>query len=192
MTNIIVLSFLLIAAFVFVILPMKFFVSSTKKTIELKEMQTSEISSIIMFVSKLKKDKQFQDLLAYKILSHMKKNTKFKSACLIHSGISKDDGSSYENAYKLHAEFNDEKFLITTLPISDIFDIEESFNAVNKILLSDDIPTKDIICDFTSGTKPMSLGMTVACIGEKRLVYFPGEDATKYLHINPGELMGIV
>ncbi|MBU0654636.1 MAG: hypothetical protein KJ914_05810 [Gammaproteobacteria bacterium] len=193
MIILIILFALLFAALGFLIAPMSFFVDKKIKELSLKEMPTSEISSIIMFVSDIKEDKDISELLAYKILCQMVKNKNKKNIWLIHSPISDRKGSSYQNTYNLVNQFQNDNFNISTQGIKDVFDIKESFNVINNIL---DLTKndKEIICDFTSGTKPMSLGMALACIGEKRLVYFPKtdqDDASKYLHINTGELIDI-
>jgi len=194
MTNIIILLSLLLVALIFVALPRSYFLSSSKKKINLEEVSTSEIASIIMFVSNLQQNEDVSCLLSYKILSQMNNNNKKKKVWLIHSSISKDDNSSYVNAYNLKTQFTSNNFKIETRGIDDIFDIEESFNVVNSILsVENKRPRKDkILCDFTSGTKPMSLGMASACVGGKQLVYFPkskDNDANNFLHVNLGEFM---
>lgn len=180
---------LLLAALVFLVAPISFFLGRQEKNLNLREMPTQEIASIVMFVSDLKDDRDIAELLAYKILDQMRKSQKKKSVWLIHSPISNKKGSSYENAYKLRETFNDEKFHIDTKGVRNAFDIKESFNVITDILNST-ADSRSIICDFTSGTKPMSLGMALACRGEVRLVYFPQtekNDASSYLHFNLGD-----
>lgn len=194
MINIVFLFFLLFISLIFILLPIKYFIPSDKKKIDLEEVATRDITSIIMFVSNLKKGEELSDLLSYKILLQMENNNKDKNVWLIHSSISKNTFSSYINAYALRSKFNASNFKIKTKQIDEIFNIEENFNVVNSILSSEENRNirNNILCDFTSGTKPMSLGMAIACVGKKRLVYFPktkDNDARKYLYINLEKIM---
>lgn len=188
----IILFFLLLCAFIFSIIPIKFFKNTKAKKIDLKERLTSEISSIVMFVSNLREDKDISELLAYKILSQMSKSHTKKDVWLIHGSIS-DSETSYRNAHLLVKKFQTDTLKIRTFCIEDSFDIAESFNVVTNVLKS--VKSRDdIVFDFTSGTKPMSLGMALACADEKKLIYFPQtkeNDAARYLHINIGDIIDI-
>jgi hypothetical protein len=191
MISLAILIILIFLAATFIILPERLFFSRDFRKLELDEKNTKDIVSIIMFVSKLNEDEAIEDLLSYKILNQMCKSSKNKSVWLIHSAISSENNSSYKNAYALYERFRKNKDIeIDTKAVVDIYNMEESFNVVNNILTS--AKAKNILCDFTSGTKPMSLGMALACINDQRLVYFPKTDknnAEKYLHINIKEFI---
>lgn len=193
MTTIILLFILLFVAAIFIILPLHFFSSDSIKKLKLKEVSTTDIVSIIMFVGTIKDNDDISSFLPYKIISHMKNSIIVKKRVwLIHSSISNEPGSSYQNACELSLLFSSENLIINTQCINNIFSIEESFNIVSGILSNNQNSKNDILCDFTSGTKTMSLGMALACIGDKRLIYFPhtkDNDAIKFLHMNTGELI---
>jgi len=59
-------------------------------------------------------------------------------------------------------------------------DAQDTFDTVNKIFRTSGYEVDEIIADFTGGTKPMSVGMIMACLPTKReLEYVAFNFATK-------------
>lgn len=56
-------------------------------------------------------------------------------------------------------------------------DAQDTFDAVNRIFRSSGYEPEDIIADFTGGTKPMSVGMIMACL--------PAQRSLEYVSYNP-------
>ena len=78
--------------------------------------------------------------------------------------------------------------------MDDIFDANESFQLINDIFSRQLYGTnpRQVVCDLTSGTKLMSLGMALACVGDRKLIYFPKtekDDAAQYIHIDTQSLL---
>lgn len=58
-------------------------------------------------------------------------------------------------------------------------DAQDTFDAVNRIFRRSGLKASDIIADFTGGTKPMSVGMIMACLpADRELQYVPWNSAT--------------
>lgn len=133
-----------------------------------------------------------ENLLAYKVLSHLesginKENLKY--AWLLHSDISSGNGSSYSSAVQLSRQFKSEKLKIYSHVIEDVFDANTIFPVVRRILGSENfgVPSKEVVCDCTAGTKFVTLGIALASFGSARLIYFPfggTNDASEYVEID--------
>lgn len=163
------LFFFLLIGIVFLFVP----INTDKKqsfSLEVAGLPTKEIKAIIMFISLPKPDDSLENSLPYHILSQMssQKDQK-KMAWLIHG----DD--SFLNAYGLLKKFENENFSIQLCRIKNIYDARETFLITNNILLSENhgINPKNIVCDSTSGPKPVTIGITLAAIRSSKLIYFP-------------------
>jgi hypothetical protein len=187
----ILLAAILAGGAIFLLIPTRVFVGAKEKELSLSPHRTSDIQGIVMFVSKRRNEERLEDVLAYKILSHMAtgKNPEKKRAWLIHGGTVDEPGSSYRNTVELITRFKDSGIKLKPVGIDDIFDANESFKLVNDIFARQlyGMNSRQVICDFTSGTKLMTLGMALACAGDKKLVYFPEKkeaDAAEYQHVD--------
>lgn len=58
-------------------------------------------------------------------------------------------------------------------------DAQDTFDAVNRIFRNESYQPDELIADFTGGTKPMSVGMIMACLPSKRQL--------EYVSYNPQE-----
>jgi hypothetical protein len=59
-------------------------------------------------------------------------------------------------------------------------DAQDTFDQVNRIFRRSGYPPQDLIADFTGGTKPMAVGMIMACLPQQReLEYVPYNATTK-------------
>ncbi len=188
---IILLAIILVGGFIFLLLPLRFFKDQQSASLKIVKFPTEDIKAIIMLVGKSRRDEAFENLLTYKVLTHMSsgQNNITKQAWLVHGDISNEEGASYHNTYRLVQKFKSDSLKIHTSNIENIFDASEAFSIVNRIFASDNlrISSKDIVCDCTGGTKLMTLGMALACVGNRRLIYFPKgelEDASEYLEID--------
>jgi len=83
---------------------------------------------------------------------------------------------------------------INSIVIDDIFnDVSAFFAEVDKVFTEKNkgIPLRDIVCDCTGGPKLASLGMALACLDRRRLIYFPridANDASEYMEIDTKNL----
>lgn len=189
MIGFILLTIMLIGGFIFLIVPLY---RSPKQEVSLKitKFSTKDIKAILIFVSTLRTGEPLESLLAHQVLSQMTSNnngTKF--AWLIHGDISNEEGSSYYNTYQLTKKFRSDTFKIQTYGVDNAFETKEIFILANKILTQENfgIRPKDIVCDCTSGTKLVTLGITLAAVRNGRLVYFLKGDtgeATEYIEID--------
>lgn len=185
----ILLAIMLMSGFVFLLIPVKYFKRSDS-SLKITRFSTIDIKAIILFVGTSRSGETLEDLLAYKILNLMSSHNRElqKQVWLIHGDISDQQGASYYNTYQLVKRFKSEYFNIHPYGIEDIFDANETFRLVNRIFLDvEDIKHTEIVCDCTSGTKLMTLGMALACIGKRRLIYFPKTtegDAKEYIEID--------
>lgn len=60
---------------------------------------------------------------------------------------------------------------------------QDTYDLVNRIFRQSDYEPSEIIADFTGGTKPMSVGMIMACLpAERQLEYVPFNPKTKLSH----------
>jgi len=193
---IILLSAMLIAGAVFLFMPLRFFAPEKEKTLATNRYDTAQIGGIVMFVSSRRKEEKLEDLLAYKILTQMAEgiSKKVKRAWLIHGGTLDEEGSSYRNTVELISAFKTSGIRIKPVGIDDIFDANESFQLIDDIFRRQlyGMNPRDVVCDFTSGTKLMTLGMALACAGDKKLIYFPKtneSDGRQYLHVDTQSLL---
>lgn len=62
-------------------------------------------------------------------------------------------------------------------------DAQDTFECVNRIFRISDLKAHEIIADFTGGTKPMTVGMIMACLPrERELEYVPYNPQTKQMN----------
>ena len=62
-------------------------------------------------------------------------------------------------------------------------DAQDTFDTVNRIFRTGGFRAEEIIADFTGGTKPMTVGMIMACLPpERELEYVPYNPQTKEMH----------
>lgn len=185
----ILLAVMLIGGFIFLALPIKL-PKNKNLSLQISQFPTKDIRAIVLFVPTLRKDEELEKLLAYKILSQLSNDkTSTKHVWLIHGDLSTEEGASYYNTHQLVKNFKSSKIRIQTYSIENIFDASEVFLMVNKILSSEnlEVKTRDIVCDCTSGTKLVTLGIALASMSNGRLVYFPKtetDDAREYIEIN--------
>ena len=186
----IILIFLLLIAFAFAIYPVKrigvpvntLFMSDSKRT--------SDISAIILFVSNLRKNSDVKSLLAYKVINNIIAGKKLKKyVWLLHGPIDErveDGSSSYSNAIQLKKLFKSDKLEVKTFDLEDIYDANESYLLVNRIYQSElsGVSPKKVVCDCTAGPKPVTLGIALACIAERNLIYFKDDEAEEFLEID--------
>jgi len=169
------LAIMLIAGFVFLLVQVK---PPKNKNISLKitKFPTKDIKAIILFVPTLRKGEGLEKLLAYKILSQLTNNgSSAKYVWLIHGDLSTEEGASYYNTHQLVKSFKSDRIRIQTHSIENIFDASEVFLLVNKVLSSESLEVKprDIVCDCTSGTKLVTLGIALASMSNGRFILGP-------------------
>jgi len=193
---IIILSIILVFGAIFLFVPTGYFVSATEKALRLEHFDTMDIVAIVMFVSSRKEDENLEDLVAFKILTQMTngKNVEAKRGWLIHGGTIDKEGSSYRNTIELITTFKGSGIKLKPAAMDDVFDVNESFQLINDIFSRQLYGTnpRQVVCDLTSGTKLMSLGMALACGGDRKLIYFPKtekDDAAQYIHIDTQSLL---
>ena len=83
--------------------------------------------------------------------------------------------SSYGVAGRIQNQFQSPRINIYQKGVEDPFDFHCTFTSVNELFLTD-IPSKglresDILCNYTGGPKPVSIGMVLASAGKRRLGY---------------------
>lgn len=62
-------------------------------------------------------------------------------------------------------------------------DAQDTFDHVNRIFRIAGFSPQEIIADFTGGTKPMTVGMIMACLPRERdLEYVPFNPQSKQMH----------
>lgn len=62
-------------------------------------------------------------------------------------------------------------------------DAQDTFDYVNRIFRLRDYRPEEIVADFTGGTKPMTVGMIMACLPrERELQYVPYNQQTREMH----------
>jgi hypothetical protein len=62
-------------------------------------------------------------------------------------------------------------------------DAQDTFDHVNRIFRISGFSAEEVIADFTGGTKPMTVGMIMACLPRERdLEYVPYNSQTKQMH----------
>lgn len=195
----VILTIILLAAAIFLMLPDSLYETPIQKAINLPLRPTKEIDSIIMFVTP---GQNIKTSIAFNVMTEMKSDRSPKKVWLIHGPIKleeKEDsddmvkGSSYENAVKLKQLFQSGNFHVEIKGINGDFKAndpvtQEIFETVNSIFAS---AGSDVVCDFTAGPKPISLGMALASVGEKGLIYFPNndQDTSHYLHVKIEDLL---
>lgn len=191
MTIFVLLAFMLVGGLFFLILPTSQ-KADKESLLTIKKHLTNEIKAIVLFVADLKQDEPLEELLAYKVLSHLKSGINkenLKHVWLLHSDISSGNGSSYSSAAQLSKKFKSEKLKIHTYVIEDVFDANTIFPVVRRILRSENfgVSSKNVVCDCTAGTKFVTLGIALASFGNARLIYFPSggaNDASEYIEID--------
>jgi hypothetical protein len=62
-------------------------------------------------------------------------------------------------------------------------DAQDTFDVVNRVYRQSGLEPGEIIADFTGGTKPMTVGMIMACLPvERELEYVPFNPESKTMH----------
>ena len=92
------------------------------------------------------------------------------------SGIGEPAQSSGRNAAELRERYKDRFEKIEVIPIGDADDPEETFVAVEEAYRRArkryGLKAGEVIADFTGGTKAMTAGMVLGCVGQgRRLEY---------------------
>lgn len=194
MTTFLLLTVMLAGGAIFVWIP----INQRKRensSLTIRQNLTKELRAIILFVSDLGKDGTLEGLLAYKVLTQLESSSTAnapKYVWLLHSDISSGDGSSYESAYKISKKFKSAQLQISSYVVDNVLDANTVFPIVRKIISSENfgIPPNEIVCDCTSGTKPITLGMALASFGSAKIIYFPrrgvNEPANEYTEIDAG------
>lgn len=165
--------------------------NSNKSELKIKDISIPEINALILLVSKRDLKKNIKTVITYKVLekiSRMRENK--KTYIWLISDEIYTEGSSYQVAQDLKKHFSLEYLKIKIEPLENIYDPNKVFSQINQVFNFAEkelkMPDSEIICDFTGGNKQMSIGMTLACLGRGRLVYFTEKDTyteidTRYL-----------
>lgn len=163
-----------------------------KSSLKKRSLSIPDIKGFIILSSNKPPEVNFEEILAYKIIkiiSEQQKCNKKKNIWLL-SDSDYSANSSYQNALKLKKEFETENLKITVEDIKEINDPDKIFSKIHSIynFAQHDICIKEneIVCDCTGGSKIMTIGMALASMGGRRLVYFDKSDNyveidTKYL-----------
>ena len=121
----------------------------------------------------------FKSLLAHKILDEMSKTldvVNHKYIWLIAGGYANKPGTSWHSTNKLREKFKSEYMHIEIDAVENPRDEAHTFNMINEIFdKQQSIQESQILCDITSGIRPMLLGMLWACGDTKNIIYFPGD-----------------
>lgn len=203
------LTFALLIVILLVVPPVVFALLSERKpksTLSTRKVHIDSVKGIVLFVSAIRPDQDLQEnLLAYKIMKHISdsnpENLDRRYIWLIHGETLNERNSSYWNTNELYSEFSPRnEFTVVRKGIHNINDLTQTFEVVEEIF-SFELPKynlreSDVICDITSGTKTMSTGMVLACMGGRRLVYFPqgdtDRDMSEFIEINTKSLLDAV
>lgn len=162
-----------------------------KSSLKTKALSISDIKGLILLASTKRPDVELEKILAYKILEMFsgQQQAGEKNIWLV-SDSNFSDNSSYQNALKLKDTFQTEYIRIEVEDVKDIDDPDIIFAKINSIynFAKHDIgiDENEIVCDCTGGSKIMTIGMALASMGGRRLVYFDKSDNyveidTKYL-----------
>lgn len=171
------LFFLLILGTIFVFTPLP--KKNTQFDLKSSEVPFSEISSLILLASPRKKENP-KGNVTFEVVQQ------FVDACsankLIKIWLISDsdhqDNSSYKNSLDIKKEFERNDISISVEDIKDPKNAKDVFRKTNDIFASeaskidDSSSISDIFCDCTGGTKPMAIGLTLACLNKGRLVYY--------------------
>jgi hypothetical protein len=165
----------------------------SEPSLKTKELALSEISALVMLVSDNRSHKQFEEMRDYKILQNLAEVHQNPPipVWLISDADSSNADSSYNIALKLKHTFGEKFLWVRVEDVRDINDPNHVFAAINRIFTSaqneSGLQERDLVCDCTGGIKLMSIGMALACVGKRRLVYLTKDD--KYLEIDLQNLL---
>lgn len=179
-----ILLILVIIGIVFLIIPAQFLIKSPNSFLKTHHLKIDTVKGAILFVSEIKSGHEIERLLAYQILKEISISNPNKYekryVWLIHGGVSKEPNSSFKNTTDLISLFSSDKFELIPKNVNNINDPSDSFKVVEDIFAFEasrfGLGEFDVVCDFTGGTKAMSIGMSLACMGKRRLIYSPQDD----------------
>jgi hypothetical protein len=197
----IILLILLLIGIAFLLVPEKYLVKSPHSVLHKQELEISTVKGVVLFVSELKPDQSLENLLAFKVLNQISQSNpnqyNRRYVWLIHGGVLEQPNSSFNNANSLIATFSSSNLEVMSRNASDVNDPSDSFRVVEEVFTFDvpryGLGQLDIVCDFTGGTKAMSIGMALACIGRRRLIYLPqhgsSDNSKSFLEIDSKSLL---
>lgn len=162
--------------------------------LKIKELPFESIKAIVLFVAHSPSNKSVEDLLSFRCLEKLSQieTNKTRYVWLLHGDISTDEKSSYNNTGKLSKQFESNNLKIIPRAIGNVNDLKEVFSIVNSIVdhISEyNIERDDIVCDYTAGPKAISIGMTLACLGNLRLAFYPQNNGQSYNEIDTNHLL---
>lgn len=116
---------------------------------------------------------QTPDSAKFAIEYHYKSKNTLEKVYLIPSNSRDEDrfGSSTQSIAVLIEQYIQASFPRLKVQIEDSVspaDAQDTFDAVNRIFRTEKYEADQIIADFTGGTKPMSVGMIMACLPTER------------------------
>lgn len=174
------------------------FQSTKKENFDLKmeSIAIDKIKAIIFLVSdyqsRVQNDNDF-DLhksMLYQVMETLKTNhNNIEFIWLVHEDIAEKKGSSSYIAREIKDLYNGH-FVIKKETIENPFETKSTFIAIKRIydeaLKVYKLKEQEIICDSTGGTKPMSIGASIACSSSRKLVYctMDGGNAWKFIQVN--------
>lgn len=190
----ITLALMLFLGFIFLVVHRES--KKSESSLKTKELALGEIKALVMLVSDNRSHKQIEEIRDYKILqklAELHQNPPIP-VWLISDADSSNADSSYNVALRLKHVFGEKFHWIRIEDIRDINDPNQVFAAINRIFASAQneigLQERDLVCDCTGGIKLMSIGMALACVGKRRLVYLTKDD--KYLEIDLQNLLDTI